>query len=105
MSDFIMFAAAAAGEEGMLSSTAKAFGFNFPLFISQVISFLIVAFLLHRFAYKPILQVLEARRQEIAQGLANAEQIKRQLAETEATRQKIMQDANTQATRLIEEAR
>jgi len=89
----------------MIEQTAKAFGANWPLFISQVISFLIVAFLLHRFAYKPILKVLEARRQEIAQSLANAEQIKKQLADAEASRQKTLADANTQANKLIEEAR
>jgi F-type H+-transporting ATPase subunit b len=107
MTDVFVLAAttAAAGEGGMIGQTAKAFGANWSLFISQVISFLIVAFLLHRFAYKPILKVLEARRQEIAQGLANAEQIKKQLAEAEASRQKTLTEANTQANKLIEEAR
>ena len=107
MTDFLILAATAAApaEGGMIEQTAKAFGANWSLFISQVISFLIVAFLLHRFAYKPILKVLEARRQEIAQSLANAEQIKKQLAEAEASRQKTLTDANTQANKLIEEAR
>ena len=107
MSDYLILAAttAAAGEGGMIGQTAKAFGANWSLFISQVISFLIVAFLLHRFAYKPILKVLEQRREEIAQGLANAEQIKRQLAEAEVSRQKTLADANAQANKLIEEAR
>src|SRR6185369_15193641 len=68
-------------------------------------SFAIVAFLLHRFAYKPILRVLEERRQRIAEGLANAEKIKQELAKAEATRQEILAKANTQATQLIEEAR
>lgn len=89
----------------MVAQTAKAFGANWSLFISQVISFLIVAFLLHRFAYKPILKVLEQRREEIAQGLANAEQIKKQLAEAEVSRQQTLSDANAQANKLIEEAR
>lgn len=107
MTDFLILAAttAAADEGGMISSTAKAFGANWSLFISQVISFLIVAFLLHRFAYKPILKVLEARREEIAKSLANAEEIKKQLAQAEASRQKTMADANAQANKLIEEAR
>lgn len=108
MSEFVIFAAAAAAagdDGGMIASTAKAFGFNTSLFISQVISFLIVAFLLHRFAYKPILKVLEQRRQEIAQSLANAEQIKQQLAQAEISRQKTLADANTLANKLIEEAR
>ena len=34
--------------------------------IAQVISFSIVCFLLHRFAYKPVLKMLEERRQQIA---------------------------------------
>jgi F-type H+-transporting ATPase subunit b len=88
-----------------MKSTGEQFGFNTSLFISQVISFLIVAVLLRIFAYNPIIKVLEERRQRIAEGLANAEKIKRELAETEAARQKIMADANTQANKLIEEAR
>ena len=105
MTEFVLFAAAGGGLGEIARTTGEQFGFNTSLFVSQVISFLIVAFLLHRFAYKPILTVLEARRTEIAQSLANAEKIKQQLAETEAARQKIMADANTQANKLIEEAR
>ena len=62
-------------------STGETFGFNAWLFFSQIISFCIVAFLLQRFAYKPILTVLEARRQKIAEGLANADKIRQQLAD------------------------
>src|SRR5687768_16731147 len=86
MTQFVLFAAAGGG--GVLGDiarqTGEQFGFNTSLFISQLISFLIVAFLLHRFAYKPILKVLEQRREEIAASLANAEKIKQQLAEAEA---------------------
>lgn len=106
MTQFVLFAAAGGGGLADIArETGEQFGFNTSLFVSQLISFLIVAFLLHKFAYKPILKVLEQRRETIAQGLANAEKIKQQLAETEATRQKIMSDANVQANKLIEEAR
>jgi F-type H+-transporting ATPase subunit b len=106
MTQFVLFAAAGGGGLGDIArKTGEQFGFNTSLFVSQLISFLIVAFLLHKFAYKPILKVLEQRRETIAQGLANAEKIKQQLAETEATRQKVMADANVQANKLIEEAR
>ena len=86
-------------------STANTFGVDWPHFISQVISFCIVAFLLHRFAYKPVLAILEERRQRIAESLDNAEKIKAELARAEAQRQEILTQANTQATRVIEEAR
>jgi F-type H+-transporting ATPase subunit b len=61
--------------------------------------------LLRRFAYKPILGVLEERKERIAEGLANAERIKAELAKTEATRQEVLGKANAQADKLIEEAR
>jgi F-type H+-transporting ATPase subunit b len=90
---------------GIIGDTARQFGVNWPHFMAQVISFAIVAFALHRFAYRPILKALENRRRRIAESLANAEKIKVQLAETEAARQKVLQEASVQATKLIEEAR
>lgn len=86
-------------------STAEKFGFDWPHFVAQVINFLIVAGVLVAFAYKPILKVLEERRQRIAEGLANAERIKLELARTEAARQEALNQANLQANKLIEEAR
>ena len=44
-------------------------------------------------AYKPILRMLEARRQQIASGLANAEKIKAELARIEAERQAVLAKA------------
>ncbi|MGB8168423.1 MAG: F0F1 ATP synthase subunit B [Chthoniobacteraceae bacterium] len=85
--------------------TGETFGFNAWLFFSQIISFCIVAFLLQKFAYKPVLAVLEARRQKIAEGLANAEKIKQQLAESELRYQEILTKANTEAQKMIEDAR
>jgi len=81
------------------------FGVDWPHLLAQVASFCIVCFVLYRFAYRPILKMLEARRQQIAQGLANAEQIKAELAKTEAQRQEVMAQANAQANQFIEEAR
>jgi F-type H+-transporting ATPase subunit b len=85
--------------------TAEKFAWDVPHFVAQVISFCIVAFLLAKFAYKPILNILAERRRQIADGLANAEQIKQELARTEALRREVLDAANVQATKLIEEAR
>jgi F-type H+-transporting ATPase subunit b len=74
-------------------------------FIAQVISFCIVAAFLYFFAYKRVLAILEERRQRIADGLANAEKIKSELQRTEASRQEVLNTANAQANKLIEEAR
>jgi F-type H+-transporting ATPase subunit b len=85
--------------------TGEQFGFNKVLFFSNAISFLIVCALLNRFAYKPILNALEARRQRIAESLENAEKIKQQLAEAEARHAEILDRANVEAQKMIGEAR
>ncbi len=90
---------------GLIENTARTFGVDWPHLIAQIVSFSIVAFLLHRFAYKPILQALEERNQRIAEGLANADKIKAELAKTNAARQEILNQANTQANQMIAEAR
>src|SRR5262245_37039675 len=89
----------------MISDTAEQFGVDWPHLISQTLSFGIVAFLLHRFAYKPILKVLEERRNRIQESLKNAERIKEELAKTEAARKEVLEKAQLEASRLIEEAR
>jgi len=96
---------AAADLVGLAKSTGEQFGFTWSLFISQCISFGIVCFALHRFAYKPILKVLEERRDKIAESLANAEKIREELANAQTKSQEILSAANVQGNKLIEEAR
>ncbi len=96
---------AQAGGEGQIEQVARTFGVDWTHLVAQIVSFCIVSFILYRFAYRPILQMLEVRRQQIAQGLANAEQIKAELARTEEQRKEVMAQANVQATKFIEEAR
>jgi F-type H+-transporting ATPase subunit b len=101
----MMIAAAAGGFSDTLHDTAETFGWNPWLFFSQVISFVIVALLLRRFAYKPILNVLEERRRRIEEGQLNAEKIKRQLDEAEKRYSEILAKANAEAQKMIDEAR
>jgi F-type H+-transporting ATPase subunit b len=96
----------AAGTMGdMVKETGETFGFDVWIFLSQVISFVLVALVLRRYAYKPILAVLEERRQRIAEGLLNAEKIKQQLAEAEQRHAEILAQANAQAQKMIDDAR
>jgi len=81
------------------------FGVDWPHLIAQIISFCIVCLILYRFAYRPILKMLEERRRQIAQSLADTEAITAKLARTEAQHREVMLQANAEATRLIEEAR
>ena len=84
---------------------ARTFGLDLPHFAAQCISFAIVAFILHRYAYKPILTVLEERKKRIKESLDNAEKIKQELSSTQTKAQEILVQAGQQASKLIEEAR
>src|SRR6516164_5319749 len=103
MNTFVLLADQSGG--GQLEQIARTFGVDWQHLIAQIISFSIVCFVLYRFAYRPVLAILEKRRQQIAEGLSNAEHIKSELARTEAHRQEKMVEVNTQATKMIEEAR
>jgi F-type H+-transporting ATPase subunit b len=94
-----------AAQGGPIEQVANTFGVNWPHLIAQTVSFGIVCAVLYLLAYKPILQMLEARRQQIASGLANAEKIKAELARIEAERQNVLRKADAEGKQLIEEAR
>src|SRR5437879_5541998 len=101
----LLFLATTGSVMDTVRDTADTFGWDPRLFFSQVISFIIVALLLKRFAYKPILNVLQQRREQIAQAHLNAEKIKQQLAEAEQRHAEILAKANAEAQKMIEEAR
>ncbi len=105
MNTWSILAAATGAEQGVVQQIQETFGWNGTLFISQVISFCVVAFLLHKFAYKPILNVLEERRQIISESLSNADKIKAELANAQAKAQELVAQAGVQANKIIEEAR
>ena len=90
---------------GQVEEIARTFGVDWAHLIAQVISFSIVCAVLYWLAYKPVLRMLDARRQQIAQGLANTEKINAALAGIEAQRKEARAEAQAQATKLIAEAR
>ena len=95
---------AALQSDGQIARIARTFGVDWPHLIGQIVSFSIMCVVLYLWAYKPVLKMLEDRRKVIALGQANAEQIRAELARTEAMRQDVMVKANAEATRIIEEA-
>jgi F-type H+-transporting ATPase subunit b len=95
----------AADSGGQIEEIARTFGVDWTHLGAQVISFAIVCAVLYRLAYAPILRMLAARREQIAQGLANAEKIKAELDRAEARGHDIVRAADVRARQLLEEAR
>ena len=80
-------------------------GIHWQKLIIQAINFAVVLIVLWKFAYKPIFNILEARKAKIADGLANADKIKAELAKTESERKRILEQAGDTANLMIEQAR
>ena len=97
--------AAAAENPGVLENISKTFGLNWPFFIAQVVNFLLVIFILKKFAFGPIQQILEERRARIAAGEEKVKLIERQLAESVETTNAAIAKANDEAVRMINEAK
>lgn len=72
---------------------------------TQIVNFTILLFLLTKFAYKPILDLLENRRKLVDKGLKDAETAEKSLAKANEDSSKIIQDAYSEANKIIEEAK
>jgi F-type H+-transporting ATPase subunit b len=88
-----------------MNETLEMLGIHWTKLIIQTINFSIVLIVLWKFAYKPVFSILDARKAKIAEGIANAEKIKIQLAQTESDRQKTLAEAGDLANKIIADAR
>jgi F-type H+-transporting ATPase subunit b len=81
------------------------FGLHGQLLFSQIIGFLVFAFLLKKFAFGPIQAMLDQRKSRIAEGEEKLKRIEKQLADSEATTRAAIAKADSEAKRLINEAK
>jgi len=82
----------------------ETFGIDWPMLIAQAINFLIVAFVIWKFAFKNILSTIKEREKQIADSLSNADKIKLELEETEKQQQETLQEASLAAQKTISTA-
>lgn len=84
-----------------MESILKDFGVDLRLLLAQVVNFLVLLLILKKFLYKPILKVLEERKNKIEESLVNAEKIQQELEETEVKREKVVNQAIEEGKRII----
>lgn len=80
-------------------------GINLGYFLVQTFNFLILLVVLRVWVYKPLVGMLEKRRQSIAQGLEDARIAAEARANAEKEAEKIISDANRQAGQIVAEAK
>ncbi len=81
------------------------FGLDIRFLLAQIVNFGIVAFLLYKFAFKPVLATIEERQKKISDGLQYAEEMKIKLADAEKEHAATLQKAQQEAQTILGEAR
>lgn len=77
----------------------------FGLVFWMLITFLIVLFLLKKFAWKPILNMIKEREESIENALSSAEKAKKEMASLQSSNEKILSDARLERDVILKEAR
>ena len=83
---------------------ASQFGINPWAFLSQLVSFGIVFFILWKWGFPAVVRTLEKRQAVIREGIENAEKARHDLAEATARAEQVLQEARVQAQETIAQA-
>lgn len=80
-------------------------GIDLKLIIAQVVNFSILLFVLTKFLYKPLIKIMDERKQKIAQGLKDSQEAGDKLAQADKTSRQQISEAVTQANSIIDKAK
>ena len=97
----LLIAAAATTE----SSIPERFGLEPKYIVMQVVSFLIVLFVLYKFGIKPVTATMEERTRKIEAGIKHSEEMQAKLAAAQQESAAIVKKANVEASRIVDDAR
>jgi F-type H+-transporting ATPase subunit b len=78
---------------------------SFGLLLWTLLAFLIVLFILKKFAWKPILNSLKERENTIADSLATAEKVKAEMSQLKSENEALLAKAREERAQLLKEAR
>jgi len=79
--------------------------FSFGLFFWQTILFILLLFLLKKFAWKPILDALNDREEGIKNALDEADKARQEMLDLKSSNDKILKEARAERDSLIKDAR
>ena len=82
----------------------EALGINLGFLVIQILAFVIVFLALEAWAYKPLLNMLEARKKKIAQSLEDARVAAEARADAEKEAARILAEAHAEASKVVREA-
>src|SRR6478672_5986895 len=78
---------------------------GFGLIIWTLLAFVVVLYILGKFAWKPILNSLDKREKTIAESLETAERVKAEMAQLKSENEELMAKAREERAVMLKEAR
>lgn len=82
----------------------NAFGINGKIILAQIINFAVLLFILNKIGYGPIKKFVEERTAKIEEGVKNAEEATKALAQAKTEQESILVAARKEAAQIIETA-
>jgi len=79
--------------------------FVYSTFVIQIVAFLILYFLLQKFAFRPLFGIMEKRRQLVKDEIAAAEESRKAAEQYLAEQKQVLEEARRQAYEMIEQAK
>lgn len=79
-------------------------GIDWKLLIANSITFFIVLWLLWKFAYHPLLDLMDRRRKTIDEGLTNADKAKAELKAVEESKAKMIAQTKAESLQMLQDA-
>jgi len=79
-------------------------GINGKILLAQIVNFFLLMYVLKRFLYQPLLNVMKEREKKIKEGVKNADKARSRLLEIEENAKKHLEKASREADRIIERA-
>lgn len=104
MPDLFAIVAAADAAANPIVAISEQFGLKPQLIVAQMVNFALVAFVLYRFAFRPVMKTLDERQKRIAQGLQDAEDARKQLEDAQARHAAVLREAQVEAQAIVRES-
>ena len=80
------------------------FGIDWKLFLAQIVNFSVILFVLRKFVYTPILNMLRERREGIEKGVEMRAEAEKNLKDSDEMRNRTLQQAHGEALSIVNRA-
>lgn len=88
-----------------MSELLHSLGIEWPILVAQIINFAILLAILGKFVYKPVMRILDGRREGVKKALEREEHSAQKLASADTDREKILAQARSESQKLLEIAK